>query len=123
MLGVSLILISIATAVALIFNYFFAYLRNKNNVALLKQHLEAGHPLNADIISLVKGQTRGGFPDVRKAILLISLGIAGLIFSQFVGGGENARLALGLSIFPLILGIGFLFSMAIEKWTSRSEGS
>lgn len=115
MLGVALIIISIATAVALIFNSFFAYLRNRSNILLLQKHIEAGHALDGEVLRMVNQPTENGMPDIRKAVLLIALGVAGALFSQFVEGAENVRMTLGLSLFPVVLGIGYMISMWIEK--------
>ena len=115
MLGVAFILISIAAAVAFVLNAFFSYLRNRSNVELLKTHLQAGHPLNAEAMLLINSQSTGSTPDVRKAILLLALGVAAALFSRFMDTPENIDLMLGMSLFPFILGLGYLVSLWIEK--------
>jgi Domain of unknown function (DUF6249) len=123
MLGTAFIIISIAAAVAFTFSAFFSYLRNRSNVALLKAHLKAGHPLNADAIRLVQSPSAGSTPDIRKAILLLALGLAVALFSQFMDGQENIRLVLGMSLFPVILGLGFLVSLRVEKAMTSANNS
>ena len=115
MLGAALIMISIAAAVAFVLNAFFSYLRNRSNVEVLKTHLQAGHPLNAEALQLVRSDHTGTTPDVRKAILLLALGAATALFSGFMDTPESKDMMLGMSIFPFVLGLGYLVSLRVEK--------
>jgi|GEM_PF-3455210 len=115
MLGVAFIIISIAAAVAFVLNAFFSYLRNRSNVELLKTHLQAGHPLDAEAMLLINTQSTGATPDIRKAILLLALGVATAIFSRFMDTPENIDLMLGISLFPFVLGLGYLVSLWVER--------
>lgn len=70
--------------------------------------IDAGQQLSPETIKAL-GIKSASSPtaDRRKAVILIALGIATIIFGQAIPDNEAPQIMMGISAFPIVLGIGY----------------
>ncbi len=74
----------------------------------LVRAIDAGQQLTPDIIKALGVQAISpSFADLRRAVLLVVLGIAVVIFAFAIPDDEARRVISGLASFPIVLGLGY----------------
>ena len=83
--------------------------RDKNKIQdTVVKAIDAGQKLDPETIKALGIQSISPtFADLRRAVLLIGLGVAIIIFAQGIDDDEAPRIIMGLASFPIMLGIGY----------------
>lgn len=85
----------------------------------LKKLIDSEETLSPELIqSIGVKKPPAPFADLRRGVLLVTFGIATALFGQFIPEDEANQVFLGLSAFPIFLGIGFF----IAHYLGKKEG-
>lgn len=104
---IPVIFFSSAPLIVLIIAYF-AYRNRRDLQETIRLAIQSGQPLPEGVMNaLDKRRTPNTQADLRKAVLLLCLGIGGAIILFVSNRGEPAVALLGLV--PCVLGLGYLF--------------
>ncbi len=96
----------------------FFYYNHKNRNAVMQtvqRSMETGSDLTPDLLAKLGAAINPKIRDMRRGIVLLSIGIAGLLCSLFF---DQAQVVNGIragSVFPLIMGVGFLLVWKLNK--------
>ena len=70
--------------------------------------IDAGQQLSPETIKALGVKSISSpLADRRKSVILVALGVAFLIFAQFIPDDDAPRIISGLASFPIVLGIGY----------------
>jgi hypothetical protein len=96
--------------------YFYWNHKNRQSVMdTVQKAIETGGELSADLLSQLGAAVNPRIRDLRRGIIFLSLGIAGLLCSLFFGDPEVVNGIRAGSMFPLLLGAGFLLVWKLNK--------
>ncbi len=96
--------------------YFYWNHKNRDSImATVQKAIDAGKEFTPEMLSQLGAAVNPRMRDMRRGIVFLALGIAGLMCSLFfdiplVVNGIRAG-----SVFPLMLGIGFLLVWKLNK--------
>jgi len=96
----------------------FFYFNNKNRGAIMEtvqKSMETGSDLTPDLLAKLGAAINPKIRDMRRGIVLLSIGIACLMCSMFF---SEANVVSGIragSMFPLFMGLGFLLVWKLNK--------
>ena len=109
----NLIPITLFTIIGLIIisTVYFNYLKQKEVQTSIQRAIEKGEVITPEIIKALQTEVSPRARDYKKAILLISLGLATFFFSLLMDdlGSSFALFMQSISVFPTIMGLGFLY--------------
>ncbi len=98
----------LATAAVFISFFYFGH-KNKDGVRqTLQTALESGKDLPPDIIKKLSIGMRHRSADLRRGIIFVAIGLAGIGLGILVGDGDEFREIAGAALFPLFIGLGYL---------------
>lgn len=93
----------------------FSFLNTRNQIEVqrtLRTALERGTPLTADLVAQMNTNRPSGRTDLRRGIIIISIGIAAAIAGLITGAmTEFATVA----VFPIFMGLGFLVVWKLDR--------
>ena len=96
--------------------YLFWNHRNRAHVMeTVQKALDMGGELNADLLQALGAAGDPRVRDMRRGIVFLALGIAGLLCSLFFADPEVVNGIRAGSVFPLMLGIGFLIVWRLNE--------
>ena len=96
--------------------YFYWNHRNRADVMKTVQTaIEKGGELNADLLTQLGAAVNPRVRDLRRGIIFIAVGVAGLLCSVLLDVPEAVNGILAGSMFPLLLGAGFLLVWKLNK--------
>jgi len=96
--------------------YFYWNHRNRADVMKTVQtEIEKGGELNADLLTQLGAAVNPRVRDLRRGIIFIAVGVAGLLCSVLLDVPEAVNGILAGSMFPLLLGAGFLLVWKLNK--------
>jgi hypothetical protein len=96
--------------------YFYWNHKNRSHVmATVQKALDMGGELNADLLQQLGAAGDPRIRDMRRGIVFLALGIAGLLCSLFFADPDVVNGIRAGSVFPLMLGIGFLIVWRLNE--------
>ena len=91
------------------FGYYYWNHKNRQSVMdTVQKAIETGGELNTDLLNQLGAAVNPKIRDLRRGIIFLALGIAGLLCSLFFPDPEVVNGIRAGSMFPLLLGAGFL---------------
>jgi hypothetical protein len=89
--------------------YFYWNHKNKQSVMdTVQKAIETGGEFSPELLSQLGAAVDPRIRDLRRGVIFLSLGVAGLLCSLFFGEPEVVNGIRAGSMFPLLLGAGFL---------------
>jgi hypothetical protein len=96
--------------------YFYWNHRNRADVMKTVQTaIEKGGELNADLLTQLGAAVNPRVRDLRRGIIFIALGIAGMLCGVLLDVPEAVNGIIAGSMFPLLLGAGFLLVWKLNR--------
>ena len=96
--------------------YFYWNHKNRSNVMdTVQKALDMGGELNAELLQQLGAAANPRVRDMRRGIVFLSLGIGGLLCSLFFADADVVNGIRAGSVFPLMLGIGFLIVWRLNE--------
>ena len=96
--------------------YFYWNHRNRQSVMdTVQKAIETGGELNTDLLDQLGAAVNPRVRDLRRGIIFLSLGVAGLLCSLFFSELDVVNGIRAGSMFPLLLGAGFLIVWKLNK--------
>lgn len=89
----------------------YYYWNHKNRLSVMEtvqKAIETGGELNTDLLTQLGAAVNPRIRDLRRGIIFLSLGIAGLLCSFFFADPDVVNGIRAGTMFPLLLGAGFL---------------
>ena len=99
-----------------VIGYF--YWNHKNRASIMKtvqKAIDKGGDLTPELLTQLGATGNPRIRDMRRGIVFLSLGVAGLLCSMFFLDPEVVNGIRAGSVFPLMLGIGFLIVWKLNK--------
>jgi hypothetical protein len=113
------VLIPIAMFIMLavvLLGYFYWNHKNRADVMnTVQKALDKGGELNAELLQQLGAAGDPRIRDMRRGIVFFALGIAGLLCSLFFADPDIVNGIRAGSVFPLMVGIGFLLVWRLNK--------
>lgn len=112
-----LIPISLFIATTIVFlGYFYWNNRNRQSIMdTVQKAIETGGELKPELLAQLGAAVNPRMRDLRRGIVFLSLGIAGLLCSLFFDIAQVINGIRAASVFPLMLGLGFLLVWRLNK--------
>jgi len=111
-----IISIAIAAVVLTIIIQTARILRTRSLHKTLRQAIQAGQPVTAELVEQLDTPARPGDFDQRAGFILIALSIAAIIAAGINGPTEDSfREITGLAIVPLFVGAALLIRLRLNK--------
>jgi len=95
----------------------YFYWNNRNRQAILEtvqKTLETGGDLGSVLLEQLGG-VNPRIRDLRRGVIFLSLGVAGFLCSMFFTNGDVVNGIRAGTMFPLLLGIGFLIVWRLNR--------
>ena len=99
-----------------VLGYF--YWNHKNRSAVMEtvqKAIKSGSEFNPELLAQLGAAVNPRMRDMRRGIVFLSLGIGGLLCSLFFADPEVVNGIRAGSVFPLMLGVGFLIVWRLNK--------
>jgi len=96
----------------------FFYFNHKNRNAIMEtvqKSMDTGSDLTPDLLAKLGAAINPKVRDMRRGIVLLSIGIAGLLCSMFFVDVDVVSGIRAGSMFPLMMGVGFLLVWKLNK--------
>ena len=96
----------------------YYYWNNKNRQAVMEtvqKAIETGSEFDTELLTRLGAAANPRLRDFRRGVVFLSLGIAGLLCSMFFDIPEVVNGIRAGSVFPLMLGLGFLLVWKMNK--------
>lgn len=96
----------------------FFFFNHKNRDAIMntvQRAMDTGSDLTPDLLAKLGAAINPKVRDMRRGIVLLSIGIAGLLCSMFFMDAEVVSGIRAGSVFPLMMGLGFLLVWKLNK--------
>ena len=96
----------------------FFHFNNKNRNAVMEtiqRAMDTGSDLSADLLAKLGAALNPSFRDLRRGVVILSLGIAGLLCSMFFDDPDVISGVRAGSMFPLMVGAGFLLVWKLNR--------
>jgi hypothetical protein len=97
--------------------YFFHF-NNKNRNAIMdtvQKSMETGSDLTPDLLAKLGAAINPRARDLRRGVVILSLGIAGFLASMFFSDPDILAGLRAGSMFPLLMGAGFLLVYRLNR--------
>ena len=92
-----------------ILGYYFWNHRNRQDImSTVQKAIESGGELSAELLAQLGAAVNPRIRDLRRGIIFLATGIAGLLCSLFFDYPEVVNGIRAASMFPLLVGCGFL---------------
>jgi hypothetical protein len=99
-----------------VMGYF--YWNHKNRASIMQtvqRAVDSGQPFTAELLAQLGAAVNPKMRDLRRGIVFLALGIAGLLCSLFFDVPEVVNGIRAGSVFPLMLGLGFLLVWKLNR--------
>lgn len=96
----------------------YYYWNHKNRLSVMEtvqKAIETGGELNTDLLTQLGAAVNPRIRDLRRGIIFLSLGVAGLLCSFFFPDPDVVNGIRAGTMFPLLLGVGFLIVWKMNK--------
>ena len=112
-----LVPISMFAMLAIVIPAYF-YWNHKNRVSIMdtvQKAIDQGKDLTPELLMSLGAAINPKMRDLRRGVVFLSLGIAGLLCSLFFNDAEVVNGIRAGSVFPLMLGVGFMVVWKMNK--------
>jgi hypothetical protein len=99
-----------------VLGYF--YWNHKNRLSIMdtvQKAIDKGGDLTPELLTQLGAAGNPRFRDMRRGIVFLSLGVAGLLCSMFFPDPDVVNGIRAGSVFPLMLGVGFLIVWKLNR--------
>jgi hypothetical protein len=96
----------------------FFHFNNKNRSAVMdtvQKSMETGSDLTPDLLAKLGAAINPKFRDMRRGVVLLSVGIGGVLCSMFFTDVDVVSGIRAGSMFPIMMGVGFLLVWKLNK--------
>lgn len=96
----------------------YYYWNHKNRVSIMQtvqKAIESGNEFSPELLAQLGAAVNPRMRDLRRGIIFLSLGVAGLLCSLFFDISHVVDGIRAGSVFPLMLGLGFLLVWKLNK--------
>ncbi len=96
----------------------YFYWNHKNRASIMEtvqRAVDSGQPFTPELLAQLGAAANPKMRDLRRGIVFLALGIAGLLCSLFFDVPEVVNGIRAGSVFPLMLGLGFLLVWKLNK--------
>ena len=96
----------------------FFFFNHKNRDAIMntvQKSMDTGSDMTPDLLAKLGAAINPKVRDMRRGVVLLSIGIAGLLCSMFFMDAEVVSGIRAGSVFPLMMGLGFLLVWKLNK--------
>lgn len=91
------------------FMIYFSYRKRRDMLDTVRTAIQSGQTLPASFLEALENKSKPSpDSDLRKAVLLIALGLSGMVVLATTANQESGR-AWSIGLLPTLLGIGYLF--------------
>lgn len=112
-----LVPIALFVMLAVVIPAYF-YWNHKNRVSIMdtvQKAIDQGKDLTPELLMSLGAAINPKMRDLRRGVVFLSLGIAGLLCSLFFNDAEVVNGIRAGSVFPLMLGVGFMVVWKMNK--------
>jgi len=96
--------------------YFYWNHKNRQSVMdTVQKAIETGGEFSSELLSQLGAAVNPRVRDLRRGVIFLALGVAGLLCSLFFPDPEVVNGVRAGSMFPLLLGVGFLIVWRLNK--------
>ena len=100
------IFVSIA---AVIISYFYWNHKNRNALMnVVQRSIESGNTITPELLTKLSAPMSPKLRDFRRGVVIFMIGVAGMLSAFFIDDAELVSAFRALSMFPLLVGAGFL---------------
>lgn len=101
---------------AIILGYFYWNYRNRVTVMeTVNKAIDSGQEMTAETLAHLGAAVNPRMRDLRRGIVFLSLGVAGFLCSLFFDMHDVVNGIRAGSVFPLMLGLGFLLVWKLNR--------
>ncbi len=105
----------VSVFITLLASRLFSYLKNKQATSVVMKLLEIDPDIDTETIKSIMQPSSHPLGDLRRGILLIGIGLACVIFALSMMDPEYKASLLGLSAFPVLVGLIYLMFHFLPK--------
>lgn len=99
-----------------VLGYFYWNHRNRRDIMhTVQKTIESGGHLSAELLAQLGAAVNPRVRDLRRGVVFLALGVAGLLSSLFFDFTEVVNGIRAGSMFPLLLGVGFLLVWKLHR--------
>lgn len=99
-----------------VLGYFYWNHKNRADImATVQKALDSGSELSAELLTQLGAAVNPRIRDLRRGVLFLAVGIAALLCSLFFDDPEVVNGVRAGSMFPLLLGAGFLLVWKLNR--------
>ena len=102
-------------AIVMVAYYYWNHKNRASIMQTVQKAIETGGELNPELLEQLGAAFNPRMRDMRRGIVFLSLGIAGLLCSLFFNEPEVVNGIRAGSVFPLMLGLGFLLVWKLNR--------
>ena len=96
----------------------YFYWNNKNRQAVMEtvqKAVDSGSEITPELLASLGAAVNPRARDLRRGVVILSIGIAGLLASMFFSGTDVVAGVRAGSMFPLLMGAGFLLVWRLTR--------
>ena len=109
------IIMFIVLGIVILGYYFWNHKNRETIMATVQKAMDQGKELTPELLMQLGAAVNPKVRDLRRGIVFLSLGIAGLLCSLFFDVADVVNGIRAGSVFPLMLGLGFLLVWKLNK--------
>jgi hypothetical protein len=99
-----------------VLGYFYWNHRNRRDIMqTVQKTIESGGQLSAELLAQLGAAVNPRVRDLRRGVIFLALGVAGLLCSLFFDIEQVVNGIRAGSMFPLLLGAGFLLVWKLNR--------
>lgn len=99
-----------------VLGYFYWNHKNRESImSAVQKAIDQGKELTPELLMQLGAAGNPRLRDLRRGIIFLSLGVAGFLCSLFFGDADVVNGIRAGTVFPLMLGVGFLLVWWLNK--------
>jgi len=96
--------------------FFYYNHKNRNSIMeTVQKSMDTGSDLTPDLLAKLGAAINPKMRDMRRGIVILSIGIAGVLCSMFFSDADVVAGIRAGSMFPLMMGAGFLLVWRLNR--------
>ena len=109
------IIMFIVLGIVILGYYYWNHKNRETIMDTVQKAMDQGKELTPELLMQLGAAVNPKVRDLRRGIVFLSLGIAGLLCSLFFNAADVVNGIRAGSVFPLMLGLGFLLVWKLNK--------